>query len=60
MRTWTREGTEMNAIWIPVGSAVAIILLSLGVLQVMSEGIRVDQSSQNLRAFRAGLSRRAG
>jgi hypothetical protein len=34
----------MNAIWIPVGSAVAIILLSLGVLEVVSEGVRVDQS----------------
>jgi hypothetical protein len=33
----------MNAMWIPVGSAVAIILLSLGVLEVMSEGVRVDQ-----------------
>ena len=29
----------MNAMWIPVGSAVAIILLSLGVLEVMSEGV---------------------
>jgi len=35
----------MNAMWIPVGSAVAIILLSLGVLEFMSEGVRVDQSS---------------
>jgi hypothetical protein len=35
----------MNALWIPVGSAVAIILLSLGVLEFMSEGVRVDQSS---------------
>ncbi len=34
----------MNAMWIPVGSAVAIILLSLGALEVMSEGVRVDQS----------------
>jgi hypothetical protein len=32
----------MNATWIPVGSAVAIILLSLGVLEVMSKGVRVD------------------
>ena len=32
----------MNATWILVGSAVAIILLSLGVLEVMSEGVRVD------------------
>ena len=32
----------MNAAWIPVGSAVAIILLSLGVLEVMSAGVRVD------------------
>lgn len=35
----------MNALWIPVGSAVAIILLSLGVLQMMSQGVRVDQSA---------------
>jgi hypothetical protein len=33
----------MSATWIPVGSAVAIILLSLGVLEVMSVGVRVDQ-----------------
>jgi hypothetical protein len=33
----------MNATWIPVGSAVAIILLSLGVLEVMSAGIRVEE-----------------
>ncbi len=33
----------MNATWIPVGSAVAIILLSLGGLEVMSEGVRVDE-----------------
>jgi hypothetical protein len=33
----------MNATWIPVGSAVAIILLSLGVLEVMSAGVRVDE-----------------
>ena len=33
----------MNAAWIPVGSAVAIILLSLGVLEVMSAGVRVDE-----------------
>jgi hypothetical protein len=39
----------MNAMWIPVGSAVAIILLSLGVLEVMSEGVRVDQSSAGAR-----------
>jgi hypothetical protein len=32
----------MNAAWIPVGSAVAIILVSLGVLEVMSAGVRVD------------------
>jgi hypothetical protein len=32
----------MNATWIPVGSAVAIILLSLGVLEVTSKGVRVD------------------
>ena len=41
----------MNAVWIPVGSAVAIILLSLGVLDVMSEGVRVDQSSAGTRRF---------
>ena len=34
----------MNATWIPVGSAVGIILLGLGVLEVMSAGVRVDQS----------------
>jgi hypothetical protein len=33
----------MNATWIPVGSAVAIILLGLGVLEVMSKGVRVDE-----------------
>ena len=33
----------MNAAWIPVGGAVGIILLSLGVLEVMSEGVRVDE-----------------
>ena len=41
----------MNALWIPVGSAVAIILLSLGVLEVMSEGVRVDQSSMGAQRF---------
>ena len=41
----------MNAMWIPVGSAVAIILLSLGVLEVMSQGVRVDQSSTGARRF---------
>ena len=41
----------MNAMWIPVGSAVAIILLSLGILEVMSEGVRVDQSSAGARRF---------
>ena len=41
----------MNAMWIPVGSAVAIILLSLGVLQVMSQGVRIDQSSTGARRF---------
>jgi hypothetical protein len=41
----------MNAMWIPVGSAGAIILLSLGVLEVMSEGVRVDQSSTGARRF---------
>jgi len=33
----------MNATWIPVGSVVAIILLSLGVLEVMSAGVRVAE-----------------
>ena len=42
----------MNAMWIPVGSAVAIILLSLGVLEVMSEGVRVDQSPTGARRAR--------
>jgi hypothetical protein len=41
----------MNAMWIPVGSAVAIILLSLGVLEVMSEAVRVDQASTGARRF---------
>ena len=41
----------MNAMWIPVGSAVAIILLSLGVLEVMSERVRVDKSSMGARRF---------
>jgi hypothetical protein len=34
---------SLNATWIPVGSAVALILLSLGVLEVMSAGVRVDE-----------------
>jgi len=44
---WThvREGPEMNATWIPVGSAVGLILLSLVALGVVSEGVRVDRSS---------------
>ena len=41
----------MNALWIPVGSAVTIILLSLGVLEIMSEGVRVDPSSTGTRRF---------
>ena len=41
----------MNAMWIPVGSAVAIVLVSLGVLEVMSEGVRVDQSSTGAWRF---------
>jgi len=43
--TDVREGLEMNAAWIPVGSAVGLILLSLVVLEVVSEGVRVDRSS---------------
>lgn len=35
----------MNATWIPVSSAIGIALLSLAVLDVMSEGPRVDRSS---------------
>jgi hypothetical protein len=35
----------MNATWIPVGSAIGIALLSLAVLDMMSEGPRVDRSS---------------
>jgi len=35
----------MNATWIPVGSAVGLILLSLVALGVVSEGVRVDRSS---------------
>jgi len=41
----------MNATWIPVGSAVAIILLGLGILEVMSAGVRVDQSSTGAWRF---------
>ena len=41
----------MKATWIPVGSAVAIILLSLGVLEVMSAGVRVDESGPAARWF---------
>lgn len=43
LRTDVREGPEMNATWIPVGSAVGIILLSLVVLEIVSEGVRVDR-----------------
>ncbi len=35
----------MGANWIPIVSAVAIIALSLGVLAVMSAGVRVDPPS---------------
>jgi hypothetical protein len=35
----------MNATWIPVGSAVGLILLSLVALEVVSQGVRVDPSS---------------
>ena len=35
----------MNVTWIPVGSAVGLILLSLVALGVVSEGVRVDRSS---------------
>lgn len=41
----------MNATWIPVGSAVGLILLGLGVLEVMSAGVRVDQSPPGDRTF---------
>jgi hypothetical protein len=41
----------MNAAWIPVASAVAIILLSLGVLDIMSKGVRVDQPFAGTRRF---------
>lgn len=34
----------MNATWIPVGSAVGLVL-SLVALGVVSEGVRVDRSS---------------
>jgi hypothetical protein len=46
-----KEGTEMKATWIPVSSAVAIILLSLGVLEVMSAGVRVDEPGPAARWF---------
>ncbi len=35
----------MNATWIPVGSAIGIALLGMAVLDMMSEGPRVDRSS---------------
>jgi hypothetical protein len=41
----------MNATWILVGSAVAIILLSLGILEVMSAGVRVDEPGPAARWF---------
>jgi hypothetical protein len=41
----------MRATWIPVGSAVAIILLGLGVLEVMSERVRVDEPSATWRSW---------
>jgi len=41
----------MNATWIPLGSAVGLILLGLGVLEVMSTGVRVDQSPPGARTF---------
>ena len=46
-----KEGPEMKATWIPVGSAVAIILLSLGVLEVMSAEVRVDEPGAAARWF---------
>jgi hypothetical protein len=51
------EGSDMNATWIPVGSVIGIVLLSLAVLEVMSEGPRVDRSSAGawtLRETHAG------
>lgn len=39
------EGSDMNATWIPVGSAIGVVLLSLAILEVMSERPRVDRSS---------------
>jgi hypothetical protein len=39
------EGPDMSTTWIPVGSVIGILLLSLAVLEVMSEGPRVDRSS---------------
>jgi hypothetical protein len=41
----------MKATWIPVGSAVAIILLSLGVLEVMSAGVRSTSLGPAARWF---------
>ena len=35
----------MNATWIPVGSAVGLILLSLVALEVVSQGAQVDRPS---------------
>jgi len=39
------EGTEMNANGVLVGSAVGALLLGLGVLEVTSQRVRVDQPS---------------
>lgn len=42
----------MNAAWIPVGSAVVMILLGLGVLEVTSKQVRVEEPSP--AAWQAG------
>lgn len=39
------EDTEMNANRVLVGSAVGTVLLGLGVLEVLSQKVRVDQPS---------------
>jgi hypothetical protein len=41
----------MSATWIPVGSAVAIILLGLSALEVMSAGVRVVEPAPAARTL---------
>jgi len=48
------EGPDMSATWIPVGSVIGILLLSLAALEVMSEGPRVDRFSAGAWTPREG------